>query len=106
MLIDVEATEGYWTGIFAKNTGFKDQAYTIVEDWEDVSAVIKKRWKDGYRLVNIEYTATEWFLIFVVYPKEREELFANNEDIEDFQVTIQKNRKKGFYLIDLTNGRD
>ena len=92
-------------GIFAKHTGFTDQAYSKVEEWGDVSREIKSRWKAGYRLVNIEYTAAEWFLLFAKFDKPREEVFSNNEDIEDFRKTIRKYWKVGYSLIDLANGR-
>jgi len=106
MLVDVEAAEGYWVGIFAKNTGFKSEAYVIADEWEEVSPQIKAKWHSGYRLVNIEYTAGEWFLLFAEYPNPREDLFANNEDIEDFRETIRKYWKQGYYLVDLADGRD
>ena len=51
--------------MFAKNTGYKEQAYDALDDWDGVDEKIKQRWKKGFRLANIEYGDGKWFCLFV-----------------------------------------
>jgi len=103
-MTNMEAGGGRWVGIFAKNTGYKDQNYISLEDWSSMRRVIRQRWEEGYLMTTLEYGEGRWFALFAKGPKWTEEAYTSLYGWERFRAKIKQYWKQGYDVISIASG--
>jgi len=61
-----EAASHKWVAIFAKGTGYTDQAYDSRGDWRDLMQVVRERKAQGYEISSLENGGGLWFAVFTM----------------------------------------
>jgi len=103
-MTNMEAGGGRWVGIFAKNTGYKDQSYVSMDEWSAMRKVIRDRWDEGYQVIKLEYGEGRWFALFDKNIRWSEEAYSSTYGWERFRVTLKKYWKKDFDIIGIASG--
>ena len=100
----MEANDGKWVGLFAKNTGLYKQTYISLDNWDGIRRVIKDKWKDGYRLTMIEYGEGRWFTLFSKTSGKSAEAYNGIYGWERFRKDLKTYWKAGYDIVSISSG--
>ena len=64
LVTSTQAASHKWVAIFAKGTGYTDQAYDSRGDWRELMQVVRDRKAQGYEISALENGGGIWFAVF------------------------------------------